>query len=185
MRLLLNMGNAYDGKRQYKRSFYYTKKLLQTAQKAHAKQYLRDGYRLMSILYDHMGSVDSAYYYYRQYTSMKEYVALDQFSKKLAIYKAVTEDVKKQAQIELLSKEKLIGQQQLQLSVQQLKSESLLKKVLSAGLLVLVILGFIIFRNIMLKRKNETNRHALVENELTLRNLASEKASFEIQLESH
>ena len=107
----------------------------------------------MSILYDDMHKVDSAYFYYRQYTSMKEYVALDEFSKKLAIYKAATENEKKQAQIELLNKEKLISQQQLQLSGQKLKSESFLKNILIIGVLVLVLLGFIIFRNIMLKQK--------------------------------
>jgi tetratricopeptide (TPR) repeat protein len=181
MRLLLNTGNAYEGKRDYERSFNYTKRLLQIAQSRQAKQYIRDAYKLTSDLYGHMHKADSAYYYYRQYTSMKEYVALDEFSKKLAIYKAATENEKKQAQIELLSKEKLIGQQQLQLSGQQLKSESLLKNILSAGVLVLVLLGFIIFRNIMLKRKNEAHRHAQVENELTLQKLASERAKIETQ----
>jgi tetratricopeptide (TPR) repeat protein len=181
MRLLLNMGKAYAGKKDYTKAFTYTQALLQNAQSYQAKQYIRDGDKLMSMLYEHMHNVDSAYYYYRQYTSMKEYVALDEFSKKLAIYKAATENEKKQAQIELLNKEKLISQQQLQLSGQQLKSESFLKNILIAGVLVLALLGFIIFRNISLKRRNEAHRHKIVENELTLQKLESEKAKSEIQ----
>ena len=181
MRLLLDIGKAYEGEKDYEKAFTYTKDLLQNAQSHQAKQYIRDGYKLMSILYDYMHHVDSAYYYYRQYTSMKEYVALDEFSKKLAIYKAATENEKKQAQIELLNKEKLISQQQLQLSGQQLKGESFLKNILIIGVLVLVLLGFIIFRNIMLKRKNEANRHEIVEKELTLQKLESERTQSELQ----
>jgi tetratricopeptide (TPR) repeat protein len=181
MRLLLDIGKAYEGEKNYKNALTYTRDLLQNAQSHHAKQYIRDGYKLMSSLYDSMHHVDSAYYYYREYNFMKEYVAVDDFSKKLAIYKAATENEKKQAQIELLNKEKLISQQQLQLSGQQLKSESFLKNILIIGVLVLALLGFIIFRNIMLKRKNEAHRHEIVENELTLQKLESEKAKSDMQ----
>jgi sensor histidine kinase YesM len=181
MRLLLNMAKAYEGKKEYEKAFSYAKYLLQNAQSHQAKQYIRDAYKLMSDLYEHMHNVDKAYYYYQQYTYMKDFVALDEVSKKLAIYKAATENEKKQAQIELLNKEKLISQQQLQLSGQQLKSESFLKNILIIGVLVLALLGFIIFRNIMLKRKNEAHRHEIVENELTLQKLESEKAKSDMQ----
>ncbi len=181
MRLLLDLGKAYDGKKNYKNALTYTRDLLQHAKNRNAKQYIRDGYKLMSALYDSMHQVESAYYYYRAYNFMKDLVALDDFSKKLAIYKAATENEKKVAQIELLNKEKLISQQQLQLSGQQLKSESFLKNILIVSVLVLALLGFIIFRNIMLKRKNEANRHEIVEKELTLQKMESERAKSEIQ----
>jgi tetratricopeptide (TPR) repeat protein len=181
MRLLLDMGKAYEGGKNYEKAFYYTNDLLHNAQSHQVKQYIRDGYKLMSVLYEEMHNVDSAYYYFRQYTSMKEFVALDEFSKKLAIYKAATENEKKMAQIELLNKEKIINQQQLQLSGEQLKSESFLKNILIVSVLVLALLGFIIFRNIMLKRKNETNRHELVEKELTLQKIESERTKSEMQ----
>jgi len=184
MRLLLDIGKAYEGKKDYGKAFYYTKDLLQNARKHKAKQYMRDGYRLMSTLYEQQHHPDSAYLYYRQYTSMKDSVAIDEFSKKLAIYKAATENEKKQAQIEELNNEKLISQQQLQLSEQQLKSESFLKNILISGVLVLVLLGFIIFRNIKLKQKNEANRHEIVEKELTLQKLESERAKSELQQQS-
>jgi tetratricopeptide (TPR) repeat protein len=181
MRLLLNIGKVYEGKKEPEKAFKYTKALLQNAQSRQAKQYIRDGYKLLSVLYGYLHKVDSAYFYYRQYTSMKEYVALDEFSKKLAIYKAATENEKKQALIESLDKEKLINQQQLQLSGEQLKRESLIKNILITGVLILALISFIIFRNIMLKRKYEAHRHALVENELTLQKLESERAKSEMQ----
>ena len=181
MRLLLDIGKAYEGKKDFRKAFYYTKDLLQNAQDHKAKQYIRDGYKLMSVIYHQLQRDDSAYAYYRQYTNMKDAVSLDAFNKKLAIYKAATENEKKQAQIELLNNEKLINQQQLLLSEQKLKGESLLKNILISGVLVLVLLGFIIFRNIMLKQKNEANRHEIVEKELNLQKLESERAKSELQ----
>jgi tetratricopeptide (TPR) repeat protein len=182
MRLLLDIGKAYEGKKNYAKAFYYTGDLLQNAQEHKAKQYMRDGYKLMYVLHEQLHHPDSAYSYYRQYTNMKDSVAIQEFSNKLAIYKAATENEKKQAQIELVNNnEKMINQQQLQISEQNLKSESLLKNILIAGVLVLVLLGVIIFRNSKLKRKNEINRHELREKELNLQKLESERTQSELQ----
>ena len=181
MRLLLDIGKTYEGKKDYRMANHYTKVLIQNARKHKAKQYMRDGYRLMSGLQEQLHHPDSAYFYFRQYTNMKDSVAIDEFSKKLAIYKAATENEKKQAQIESLNNEKMISQQQLQLSEQQVKGESFLKNILIAGVLVLVLLGFIIFRNIILKQKNEANRHEIVEKELTMQKLESERVKSALQ----
>jgi len=181
MRLLLDIGKAYEGEKNYKSALTYTRDLLQNAKIHNAKQYIRDGYKLMSTLYDSMHRIDSAYYYYRQYNLMKEYVAVDDFSKKLAIYKAATENEKKQAQIELLNNQKVISQQQLLISNQRLRNTSILKNILVISVFVLALLGFIIFRNVTLKRKNEADRHEIVEKELTLQKLESERAKSEMQ----
>ena len=181
MRLLLDIAKAYEGKKDFKNSFYYTKELLQNARDHKAKQYLRDGYKLMFTLHDLLRHVDSAYSYYKQYTGMKDLVALDGFSKKLAIYKAATENEKKQSQIELLNNEKLIDQQKLQISEQKLKGESFLKKMLISGVFVLLLFGLIIFRNIMLKQKNEMSRHEIIEKELTMKKLESDREKIELQ----
>ncbi len=181
MRLLLDIGKAYEGEKKYATAIYYTKDLLQNARKHKAKQYMRDAYNLMSILHGQLHHLDSAYSYLRQYTSMKDSVAIYEFSKKLAIYKAATENEKKQGQIEVLNNERLISQQQLELSEQKLKGESFLKNILISGVLVLVLVGVIIFRNTKLKQKNEANRHKIVEKELTLQKLESERAKIELQ----
>ncbi|MEO8414387.1 MAG: histidine kinase [Ginsengibacter sp.] len=181
MRLLLDIGRSYEGKKEYAKAFYFARELLEEAIAHKARQYIRDGNKLMFILYDHIHDVDSAYFYYRQYTSMKDSVALSDFSKKIAISKAATEDEQKQAKIELLNNEKLINQQKLQLSNTQLKSESFEKNILISGVLVLLLLGFIIFRNIRLKQKNEANRHEIIEKEFSLQKLESERISNEMQ----
>ena len=83
MRLLLDIGRNYEGKREYAKAFDYSKNLLQNAARNNTRQYLRDGYQLMFILYGHIHNVDSAYFYYQQYTSMKDAVALGEFTKSL------------------------------------------------------------------------------------------------------
>ena len=181
MRLLFDIGKAYKGQKNYPKAFYFITDLLQNAKNHKARQYLRDGYQLMAGLYDLQHQVDSAYFYYRQYTIMKDSVALDEFSKRLAIYKVASETARKQAQIELLKNEKLISQQQLQLSVQQLKAGSFQKNILISGILFLVLLGLIIVRNIRLKQRNEAGRHEIERNELSLQKLESERTKSVLQ----
>ena len=110
MRSLLDIGKVYEAMNDPKKTFRYTRDLLRDAQIHRAKQYLRDGYQLMYLMYDQLHKPDSAYFYYRQYTYMSQSVALSEFSKKLAIYGAATETEKKKAQIAALSNEKLISQ---------------------------------------------------------------------------
>ena len=181
MRLLLDISRAYQGQKNTGMAFFYTKELLQRSQTHKARQYIRDAYKLMSMLYDHLHNIDSAYSYYRKYTDMKDSVAFDDLSKKLAVYTAAKENEKKQAQIELLNNEKLINEQQLQLGKQQLKGESFLKNILIVGVLGLSLLSLIIFRNISLKRKNEINRHEIVKQELIRQELESEKTKAGLQ----
>jgi Histidine kinase/Tetratricopeptide repeat len=181
MRLLLDIARAYNGKKNYGKAFSYTRELLQNSQQQKAKQYTRDGYKLMYMFYDKLRQTDSAYLYYRNYTSMKDSVALDGFSKRLAIYKAAKENEKKQAQIELLDKEKLINEQQLELSAEHLKRELYIKNLLTGSVFVLLLMGFIIFRNIMLKRKNAAHLLEITEKELQMQQLENERTKSEMQ----
>ncbi|MEO6290762.1 MAG: histidine kinase, partial [Ginsengibacter sp.] len=181
MRLLLDIARSYEGKKEYAKAFYFTRDLLQEAMAHKARQYIRDGYKLMYILYDQINNVDSAYSYFRLYTSMKDSVALNDFGKKIAISRAASEDEKNQAKIELLNSEKLISQQKLQLSREQLKGESFEKNILISGVLFLLLMGFIIFRNIRLKQKNEASRHEIIEKEFNLQNLETERINIEMQ----
>ena len=181
MRLLLDLTKAYAGKRDFAQAFSYSRELMRTAKTHKAKQYIRDADWQLYLLHEQLRHTDSAYYYFRQYTLMKDEVALDQFSKRLAIYKAATESEKQQAHIELLNREKVIDQQQLQISGQQLENESNFRKVIFAGVVVMGLFGFIVFRNVALKQKNEANRREIIEQELNVQRLESERTKSELQ----
>ncbi len=181
MRLLLDIGRVYDARKDFRNTFCYASELLRIAKAHHAKQYMRDGYRLMYMLHDQLNHVDSAYSYYRKYTAMKDSVALDDFSRKLAIHAAMADREKTKVQLDLVSKENQISEQQLALREQQLQREYILKNILIGGILLLVIFGVIIFRNSRLKQKNEAHQRALIEKELSVQKLENEKTKGELQ----
>jgi tetratricopeptide (TPR) repeat protein len=181
MRLLLDLTKVYAGKHDFTQAFSCARELMRIAKAHKARQYIRDADWQLYLLHEQLRHTDSAYYYFRQYTIMKDEVALDQFSKRLAIYKAATESEKQQAQIELLNREKLIDQQQLQISAQQLENESNYRKVIFAGVIVMGLFGFIVFRNVTLKQKNEASRREIIEQELNVQRLESERTKSELQ----
>ena len=181
MRSLVDMAKCYEGLKNYDNAFHSIRTLLQDADDSKAKQYLRDGYNLMYNLFDRLHRTDSAYFYYRRYSDMKDYVALGEFNKKLAIYEATAENEKKKSQIELLNNQQVIDRQKLQLSRQQVTTQSFQKNILIGSIFILLFFGFIIFRNIILKRKNEATRRQIAEKELNVQKLESEKTKIELQ----
>src|SRR6266496_5310261 len=71
-----------------------------------------------------------------------------------------------------------------QIKALELSKEALIKKTLIASVFVLLLLAFIIVRNISLKRRNEAHRRKLAENELEIQKLESEKSKVEMQREA-
>jgi tetratricopeptide (TPR) repeat protein len=181
MRTLIDLTKAYAGKGNFNKAFSYARQLKRIAMEQKARQYIRDVDWQLYLLHDHIHNTDSAYFYYKQFTRIKDEIALDQFSQRLAIYKAATENENQQSQIELLNREKVIREQELQLREQQLKNESNFRNILFFGVVVLGLFGFIVFRNINLKQKNEANRRGLVEQELNVQRLESARVNSELQ----
>ncbi|MDQ6889805.1 MAG: hypothetical protein M3Z56_05980, partial [Bacteroidota bacterium] len=139
MEILFDIAGSYYGKKNYKAALSNAQGCLQLAEKFKAKQLLRDCHQLMFSIYDQFKQTDSAYFHYRQYMNMKDSVDLEAFNRKMDLYKAASEDEKKQTQIKVLSGEKLNNQQQLKLQQQQIKSEALWKNILIAGILILLL----------------------------------------------
>lgn len=140
---------------------------LQLARETKAKQVFRDCYQVLYSVYDKWHLPDSANLYFRRYSAMKDAVANDQFKAKMAVA-----DYEKK--IELLDKEKLLHRQQLRQTAQQ-------RTFLITGIAAILILGLILFRNVLLKRKNEANRREIAENELQLQKLEHQKTRVELQ----
>jgi len=74
----------------------------------------------------------------------------------------------------LLNEEKKVQQQQLKQTAQQ-------RKFLLIGIAGTLLLGIFLLRNVMLKRKNESHRREIAENELQLQKLESEKTKVKLQ----
>ncbi|MDQ6763593.1 MAG: histidine kinase [Bacteroidota bacterium] len=174
MRTLLDIGKTYLALNNNSEARQYGQEGLTLALQTKAKQFIRDGYQILSTVYDRLFQADSANFYFRQYITMKDSVLNDQIKGRFAAYGY-------EQKIASLNKEKLIGQQQLQIQQQQLKQRYLVTKMLIGGIAALLLLSIIIFRNIILKRKNEAHRRELAENELQIQKLESEKKQEEFQ----
>ena len=113
-----------------------------------------DNCQVLSEIFTKVKRYDSAYFYLKQYTSLKDSFLTRQFYIRLNDYKKQAEEERKTSQINLLNKDN-------QLKEQKLKQEATLKKGLVAGLILLLLLGIFIFRNLSLKRRTELQKQKL------------------------
>jgi tetratricopeptide (TPR) repeat protein len=183
LRVLLDIAEVYAGQKNYPAALQYTQQGVGLTQQTGARQYMARGLKMLSTIYEAMGVNERALIYLTQYIHLKDSLLNDQLKAKLFAYKLTVENEKKQTQIERLSQEKLVGQQQLQIQQQKLKIQqqqlqrsSMLKKILIGGSLTLVLLGMIVFRNLILKRRNEK-----LQSERTQAALQHKTAELEMQ----
>ncbi len=171
---LLNLGDAYCGKQNYKTAFKYAREGTDIAIKLGARPSAMDGYELLSRVYYHLGSNDSAYLYLLKYTQLKDSIQNKQFLWRLNNYKKTAEDEKKQAQLLLLNKDNKV-------KTLQLKQESQQKNLLLILFSALLLAGFFVYRSIALKRKTEKLQHEQLENKFKLQQLENKKKQAEFQ----
>ena len=156
MSTLLYIAKTYLALGNNDSAFEYGHESLSIAKQSGAKQIIRDASEILSSVYDHWHQSDSAYFYYRLYTGMKDSVLNNVIKGKLAAYTF-------EQKIELLNKEREIQKMQLQ-------KQSLFKNVLIGSIIVLLLLASIVIRIIILKRKNEKQS---LEHKLQLQQLES------------
>ena len=179
---LINMGKAYAGEKKYNNAFKYTKEGYKIIHYFTDPQFVMDTYKLFSDIYHHLGKDDSAYFYLNKYTTLKDAAQNKQFlwrlNSKLNKYKQVADNAKKEAQIALLNKDNKIKQQQL-------KQEAMLKNYLFIFLVVLLVAGIFIFRNLTLKRKNDQLKNGKQQAELQERAIRLEIQALRAQMNPH
>ncbi|MEO6330513.1 MAG: histidine kinase, partial [Ginsengibacter sp.] len=174
MRILLPLSTTYKEKGNYAQAIKIANELLEMANENGARQFIRDAHFMLYGLFEHLEKVDSAYYHLRQYTIIKDSIDLNLTAQKLQFYKIKEQNEKAQASINILNDEKKLQQQRLKETAKQ-------RKILLTGIVVLLLLGSLVIRNISLKRNSERNQRQLAENELKLQKSESEKKLAEFQ----
>jgi tetratricopeptide (TPR) repeat protein len=173
--VVAHIGKTYAGTKDYEKALTYARECLAMARQSDNKQVMQYAYEIHWNVYEALQQKDSAYFYYKQFATLKDSLDHAKFKRqhlqKLALYKVESKEEEQQARIDLLNKDNQLKQQQLQ-------DEALMKKILIACLIVFILAGIIIFRNIILKRRNEKLR---LENELKEQQLASERKQAELQ----
>lgn len=171
---LLRLVKAYDATKNYTAALNNTQDLLRIASETGARQYVRDAHFMLYRFFDAQRKNDSAYHHLRLYMALKETIDADQAEQKLAIFRSEIETEKAQAGIARLTKEK-------QLQELQLNQYLFQKYALIVCLIFLLVIGLIVVRNILLKRKSERHQRELAENELKMQTFENARTKAEFQ----
>ena len=174
----LNLVRCYIGKAKVLQMRHYYKDALGYAKKSYTyarhKANILESYDLLSQCFHQLGENDSAYFYMRKYTKLKDSIITRQFLWRLNSYKKQAEEERKTSQINLLNKDN-------QIKEQKLKQEAFAKNGLLIGIILLFLLGVFIFRSLLLKRKNERLR---MVKDLEILQLESEKKQAELEMQA-
>jgi tetratricopeptide (TPR) repeat protein len=166
MRTVLDLARTYLALDSLNPALSFGRKGLEMSLHAKAIQYNRDACQVISDSYARMLKTDSSNYYFRKYTILKDAVLNDQARGRFAAFNY-------EQRIALMRKEK-------EIQTIQLQKQTLIKNFLIGGFVILLIMALSFFRNITLKRKSEARRRELVENELRIQKLESEKSRVEL-----
>lgn len=137
-------------------AIYYTKQVIGQKWSRAYPLGLLDASILLTNIYESKNIPDSTLKYLKETIQLKDSL-FNREKGRLVAYNY-------EQRIELMNKEKEIQQARFQ-------KESLWKNILIVAVLILLLLGFIVFRNVLLLRKNEMHRRKLAENELQLQKM--------------
>ncbi|MGZ5253582.1 MAG: histidine kinase [Flavitalea sp.] len=178
MRVLMLLAVSYQKQQNFSISFFYANRLLKIARETGSRPFLRDAYELYWKLYDLQGKTDSAYKYSLKYIALKDSILSDEYRRNIALSEMRSQDAQQKAKINLLQKDQQFNQEKLLLQQQNLKTESLIRLILTAFTIAFFLIGIFIFRNINLKRKNEKQQ---LEHALELQQLEGKRKFIEFQ----
>ena len=112
-RNLLIVANAYLGKNNLEQALIHATKGVNLLGQMKRNVYLIDGYKVLSEVFDKLGKGDSAFYYLKKYSQLKDSLLTRQFYFRLNDYKKEAEELKRIGRIKLLEKDNLVKAQQI------------------------------------------------------------------------
>jgi tetratricopeptide (TPR) repeat protein len=167
MILLDGIGRIYLATGQMDSAYRYANESLIMATQTGMAESEKEAFQIFSSFYEQQQQYDSALFYFKKYILLKEGALTKELNKKLGTYKY-------EQQLAAINNEKEVQKVKL-------NNEVVLKKILIVGISILLALALIIFRNITLKRINESSLRELAENELQIQKLEGEKTMTEME----
>ena len=111
---LTSLAKAYAGKKQNQKALSAATEGLTILKQNQRRWYMVSSFEVLADIYQNLGKYDSAIYYLRMHTSLKDSMLSRQFYWRLNTLKKQSEEDKRTSQINLLEKDNLIKAQQLQ-----------------------------------------------------------------------
>ncbi|WP_354437054.1 tetratricopeptide repeat-containing sensor histidine kinase [Mucilaginibacter rubeus] len=140
----LALTSYYTGK--YNSSMLYAQKGLDESRRSGIVELIQTAYNVLYLTHQKMGNYQQALYYRNLEVALNDSLKTEQRLKTIRNMQSAYELEKKERQIDLLNKNKIIGQKELE-------KVSLKRDILTAGTILLVLLAFILLRNYMQKKK--------------------------------
>lgn len=137
---LLGIGQLYSKMAQPQQALVTFKEARDIAQEIGAQYELKDAYQGLANAYSALGNFQQAFNYQEKLLAVKDTLYNSETNKKIVNLQANYESEKKQAQIDLLTKDKALQNAALQ-------RQKLVKNVLLAGFIFILVLAFVLFRN--------------------------------------
>lgn len=182
MHAQLMMAKAYSGKGEFKKALLYARQLSQNSNRTSNNYFRKEALLLMSALFEKLNNTDSAYHYFRLYTLLKDSIDKEQFTLRTALYTASEEAA---ARMEILEKENKNKQDELAIKEMQIQKQSQQKNLLFISLGIIILIASLIFRNILLKRKNEKLKNEQEHSALKRKALELEMQALRAQMNPH
>ncbi|WP_299457122.1 tetratricopeptide repeat protein [uncultured Microscilla sp.] len=131
----------------YETALEYARKSLKRAQEIGAAKEIKKGLEALSEIFKAQGNIDSSYYYYRAYVKQKDKLFGDKNAREIATIRAEFDLEKKQAEINLLTKDNALKEAKNQRA-------QIVRNLFIGGFIVILIIAFIMYRNILQKQRN-------------------------------
>lgn len=140
----LALTSYYTGK--YNSSVAYAQKALEESQRSGIVELIQTAYNVLYLTHQRMGNYKQALYYRNLEVDLNDSLKTEQRQKTIRNMQSAYELEKKEQQIDLLNKDKIIGQKELE-------KVSLKRDILTAGTILLLLIAFVLLRNYIQKRK--------------------------------
>lgn len=157
------LGEIYNETGDYNTGLDYFKKALKTARNIGAIIRIKDCYKGLANSYVFMEDYKSAYEYHLLYSQLKDSLFNEKSTKIIAEMQTKYETVKKEKEIELLSKDNKMKSLQLAKKEEVAKKQKIIIWSVVSGLLLVLSLAIIIFRSY--KQKQKANQLLAAQNE--------------------
>lgn len=175
----LGIANVFIKKGDYNSAFTYYRKAEDVAQNQKAYPDLKDLYSQMAIAYYKVKDYDDAFEYQTKLDRIKDTLDIENTRKKLGLIQFEYNLQKKQGEVDLLTKDKLLKEVEL-------KRQKLAKNALSVGIILILFIAFIIYKNYKAKvRINKVLDHQKEQIEHLLLNILPVEVAKELQDSGH
>lgn len=179
VKALVGLGKVQLKLKEYKKAIRYYKEAEALAIELDALADSEDIYEDLAIAYSHIPDYNNAFRYQTLFTRLKDSLYNVAFDEKVATLQFDFELEKKQGEINLLTKDKALQDAALQ-------RQRLVKNAFLSGLILILFIAFIIFRNYRQKVKiNKVLDQQKGEIESLLLNILPSEIAKELQLRGH